>query len=110
MAFEQSQLDELAHQCEQVSIHTEGQNDFVLLSQLQLETDGRAVVMDALLCPSAHTGYSTRLFLSEQVPGKGNNWKQHQILGRNWHTWSWNQVPETQRLVQILASHLRALV
>jgi hypothetical protein len=110
MEFEQSQLDELIRQCGQVDIHAEGQNHFILLSKLQFETDGKTVTVDALLCPSAHSGYATRLFLSEQIPSKGNNWNQHQILGRNWHTWSWRDISETQRLAQILAGHLKALI
>ncbi len=110
MEFEQSQLDELVCQCDRVDIHTEGQNHFILLSNLQFETDGKTVTMDALLCPSSHTGYATRLFLSEQILNRGNNWNQHQILGRNWFTWSWRDISESQRLAQILAGHLKALI
>ena len=111
MEFEQSQLNELIPQCEQVEIHNEGQSHFVLLSKLQFETDGETVTLDALLCPSAHTGYATRLFLSKQILNKGHlNWSQHQILGQNWHTWSWSNISESQRLAQILAGHLKALI
>ena len=65
--------------------------------------------LDALLCPEQHGGYSTRLFLSEPISGRGNNWSTHTILSRTWHTWSWNQVAINQRLAEILAQHLRAL-
>src|SRR5580658_4917001 len=63
---------------------------------------------DALLCPQQHSGYPTRLFLSRMVPGKGQNWKLHTLLGRAWHACSWNDVPANQRLAEILAQHLRA--
>ena len=65
--------------------------------------------LQALLCPEAHSGYSTRLFLSAAIPGRGNNWSTHTILGRTWYTWSWNNVSAHQRLAEILAQHLRAL-
>jgi len=65
--------------------------------------------LDGLLCPQQHGGYTTRLFLSVIIPGKGNNWSTHTILSRTWHTWSWNNVPADQRPAEILAQHLRAL-
>ncbi len=65
--------------------------------------------LDGLLCPQLYGGYTTRLFLSAAVPGKGSNWSTHTILGRLWHTWSWNNVPANQRPAEMLAQHLRAL-
>ena len=65
--------------------------------------------LDGLLCLQQHSGYTTRLFLSAVIPGKGNNWSTHTILSRTWHTWSWNNVPANQRPAEILAQHLRAL-
>jgi hypothetical protein len=63
---------------------------------------------EALLCVQQHGGYTTRLFLSKPVSGKGANWSTHQILGRTWHTWSWNNVPANIRPAQILRGHLEA--
>lgn len=54
-------------------------------------------------------GYTTRLFLSKPVPGKGQNWTEQRILDRTWHTWSLNNVSPNDRLAQVLANHLRAL-
>jgi len=67
--------------------------------------------VDALLRPDQVTsdGYITRLFLSQPVDGKGQNWQQFRILDRSWHTWSWNNVSPSGRLAQIIAGHLRAL-
>jgi hypothetical protein len=65
-------------------------------------------VLDGLLCLQQHAGYTTRLFLSAEVLGKGNNWSSHQILGKTWYTWSWNNVPANLRPAEILLGHLRA--
>jgi hypothetical protein len=75
----------------------------------KLKLPGGDTVVEALLCPQQHGGYATRLFLSSPVPGKGANWSVHQILGKAWHTWSWNGVPSTLRPLQILLGHLDAL-
>jgi hypothetical protein len=66
-------------------------------------------VLDALLCLRPHGGYTTRLFLSAQVVGRGTNWSAHHILGRTWYTWSWNNVPGSGRPAEVLADHLQAL-
>lgn len=79
---------------------------YVLIPGLRLPNGD---VVEGLLQPQAGNGYSTRLFLPNEVPGKGQNWKPLRILERNWVSWSWNNVPETDRLVQILAQHLSAL-
>jgi hypothetical protein len=65
-------------------------------------------IVDGLLCVQQHGGYTTRLFLSVPVHGKGQNWTTHVILSRTWHTCSWNNVPANQRPAEILAQHLRA--
>src|SRR5205807_2229068 len=60
---------------------------YVYLPQLRLSC--APAPLDALLCIQQHSGYATRLFLSAQIQGKGNNWSSHQILGKTWYTWSW---------------------
>lgn len=79
---------------------------YILLPKLKLPC--APGVVDALLCIQQHGGYTTRLFLSQQVSGKGANWSCHQIIGRPWWTWSWNNVPADIRPAEILAGHLRA--
>jgi hypothetical protein len=64
--------------------------------------------VEALLCTQQHGGYTTRLFLSQPASGKGTNWSPHQIFGKTWHTWSWNNVPANIRPAEILRCHLDA--
>jgi hypothetical protein len=87
----------------------EGGLFYVFLPALKISTAGQILELDALLCPQLRDGYATRLFLSQAVPDRGNNWTTHQILGRTWCTWSWNNVSASQRPAQILAGHLVAL-
>lgn len=88
---------------------------FVLLPQLKVEVGETVKTLDALLAVTLHSGYSTRLFLTEQISerstigGNSANWSNHQILGRNWWTWSWNGVSADLPWIQILLAHLRAL-
>ena len=108
----QENLDELRKICAGEKVMQEGGIDYVFLHQLEIITSQGAYQMDALLCPSQHpSGYMTRLFLAEPLIGSGqsNNWTEHRILERNWHCWSWQNVPATQSPAQILAAHLRAL-
>lgn len=87
----------------------DGAIDYVFLPWFKVQVAGTERVLDCLLCPVQHGGYTTRLFLSERLNHRGQNWSVHNILGREWHTWSWNNVPPTLPLVQILLSHLGAL-
>jgi hypothetical protein len=80
-----------------------------LISLPRLKLPCAPGVADALLAITQHSGYATRLFLSEPAPGKGTNWTVHQILGRKWHTWSWKDVSANLRPLEILRLHLRAL-
>jgi hypothetical protein len=101
------EIEELQFICPSAREMSEGGVDYVFLPGLKVPGSGRA--LDALLCPQQHSGYTTRLFLSEVIPGKGQNWRSHTILSRVWHSWSWNNVPANQRAAEILAQHLRAL-
>ena len=82
---------------------------YIYLPKLKVDTGGATVETDALLCLNQHSGYPTRLFLAQQIAGKGGNWTTHGILGRQWHTWSWNYVAADQPALSILGNHLRAL-
>lgn len=108
----QEHLDGLRKVCSGAEIMHDGGIDYIFLPQLTIIVSKVAHKIDALLCPSQHpSGYMTRLFLSAQFQGSGqsNNWNQFRILERNWHSWSWQNVPSTQAPTQILAAHLRAL-
>lgn len=87
----------------------EGGRTYVFMPALKLPSGCTPPQIDALLCLSEHSGYSTRLFLKEPVSGRGQNWTSHVILGKSWHTWSWNYIPASLRPLAILAEHLRGL-
>jgi len=103
------QLRTLAAMCPGASVIPEAGIDYVFLPSLKLTVGSEERMVDALLCPAQHGGYSTRLFLAQSVPERGQNWTSHVICGRTWQTWSWNQVPAELTLPQILLAHLRAL-
>lgn len=87
----------------------EGSQPYVFIPQLAVSVGDCTRHMDGLLCPGQHGGYSSRLFLAESVIERGANWTHHNILGRLWHTWSWNGVSADLPLVQMLLAHLGAL-
>ena len=111
MNLSDDKLASLREICPEASFLSDGGKDYIVLPNLKISTDGKLIVMDALLRPGEHSGYSTRLFLAEPLPsrGRGGGWTVHSICGRTWHTWSWRDVPETLPLCQILLEHLWAL-
>lgn len=105
-------LDGLRAIFPKATVMREGGIDYIFLPCITVQTNLGNHSLDALLCPTAHpTGYMTRLFLAMPLPGCGqsNNWGQFRILERDWHSWSWQNVPATLSPAQILAAHLRAL-
>lgn len=103
------QLNPLRYICSDPQIMTEGGVEYVLLPKLKMQSDGVEHLLDGLLCPTQLRGYTTKLFLSKSFPRKAANWTVHQILGRQWHTWSWQGVPGDLPLLQMLLCHLDAL-
>ena len=101
-------LSELQFVCEGAREICEGVQVYIHLAALKLPDGCNLKEVEALLCVSPHSGYPTRLFLA-QPAGRGANPSTHCILGRTWHTWSWNNVPNTLRPVEILVEHLRGL-
>ena len=104
--IDEDNLSELQGIYPKAKVLTEGSYQYVHIPVLAISA---GVKTEALLCPQLRDGYATRLFLSSPIPDKGQNWTQHQILGRSWHSWSWQGVPADQRLVQILLGHVKAL-
>ncbi|PWT71109.1 MAG: hypothetical protein C5B46_08695 [Proteobacteria bacterium] len=104
-----AQLADLRVICERPERLVEGGIAYIFLPGIKIIAAGMTRVMDALLCPGPHNGYLSRLFLSEPVAQRGANWTQWQILGRTWHTWSWQNVPANLPLIQMVLEHLRAL-
>lgn len=109
MTIPAEQVEALNGLCEAAEVMREGAQEIVYLTKLRIRVgDGRHVV-DAVLWPGLHAGYTTRLFLSQPFPAKARNWTVHQILGRPWHSWSWQGVPANLPLPQMLLCHLDAL-
>jgi hypothetical protein len=102
-------LKELAELCGEAKEISESGQVYIYLARLTLRVGSQPKQLEALLCPHSRDGYATRLFLSEPVLGRGNNWSVHRILDRTWHTWSWNGVSSQLRPTEILAEHIRAL-
>lgn len=111
----EDQLKSLIDIYPKANLVTENSTQFVYLPELKIAVGDSIKTLNALLCPSPHSGYSTRLFLSEQItewPTIGSqpaNWSAHTILSKTWHTWSWQGVSESLPLVQMLLAHLGAL-
>jgi hypothetical protein len=105
MPFSNEDIEEVRQICQGAQEMAEGGFSYVFLPNLKLPCPPGCV--DGLLCPQPHTSYTTRLFLSAIVPGKGVHWTTHTILSRTWHTPSWKDVASNQRPAEILAQHLR---
>jgi hypothetical protein len=100
------QMQELLDLCGDAREMSESGKPFIYFSKLKLPC---GVEVEGLLCPENHSGYATRLFLSQVISGRGSNWTTHYILGKTWYSWSWKDVDSRLRLAQMLAEHLRAL-
>lgn len=82
--------------------------EFVVLPGLKVPVNGNCTVLDGLLCPDPIHGYVSRLFLSQKIEGKGQNWNQYVIGGRSWWAPSWQNVDSSLPLPQMLLAHLDA--
>ena len=107
--IQENQMSPLISLCPEAVVMADSGINYIYLPKLKVMSANISHTTDALLCPVKHGGYTTRLFLSTRIPGRGNNWSVHTILGRTWHTWSWNNVPDTLTPTQILSAHMRAL-
>jgi hypothetical protein len=90
-------------------IWDEGGRPLVYLPGMPVQHNGGVVTVDSLLSPREHSSYTTRLFLSQPFPNRGQNWTMHQIMGRAWHAMSFNNVPASLPWTEILATHLGQL-
>jgi hypothetical protein len=104
------ELAELRDICPGATPATDGPLSLVLLPKLIVTSNNGPIEVEyGVLCLTEHEGYKTRLFLSQPFPTKGQNWKVYTILGRPWHCCSWQGVPQSQSLLQILLQHLQVL-
>ena len=111
MSISAEQLEAARVVYSDAAVLRDGPYEFLFIPRLLIRVGAGDRLVDALLCPERHAsgGYPTRLFLSEPIPYPGTaNWRQDSIGGRTWHTWSWDRVPPSDCLLQVLAAHLRA--
>lgn len=88
----------------------EGGVPVVLLRQCAFRAvDGADMRMDLLLHPSAHSGYTTRLFFERAIRERAGNWNQHRVVDREWWAPSWQNVQANLSWPSMLCAHLRAV-
>ncbi|MBW4053710.1 MAG: hypothetical protein HIU85_20065 [Proteobacteria bacterium] len=94
----------------EVRFMIEGERRLIFLGKLHFQVNGTEKVMDAVLCLNHNNPtYPTKLYLAEKL-GCGLNWNEAaSLLGRNWFTFSWRDVPSNQSPIEILAAHLAPL-
>jgi hypothetical protein len=110
MPFPDDQVEELGEICPGMQQYEEAGIPYFFLPMLRTPDGCSPERVDALLCPTAHHSYTSRLFFAERITSpQSRNWSTTaRIMERNWHAISWN-IPETNlRLAQILALQLRA--
>ena len=111
MAFAADDIAELIQLFTRVQQAEEGGFTYFLLLDVALPEGCTPATLDALLCPMARDGYSSRLFLSQQIAhrGPGTNWNavNVRLLERNWFAVSW-RVRAALRLAQLVRGHLDA--
>jgi hypothetical protein len=111
LAEPDAQLRSIAALCDgEVSFRTDGWRRLIYMQGLRFYVGGTEQKMDALLCLNHdNPTYPTKLYLAEKIGG-GVNWNETAyLLGRNWRTFSWRDVPAGQPHIEILAAHLAAL-
>ena len=110
MEFSAEQLQELRELCPGAQPCGEGGVPYIFLPELNMPEGCSPAQVDALLCPTAHHGYTSRLFLAQRISSpQSRNWStQARILERTWYAISWKFEQPNLRLAQILALQLRA--
>ena len=106
MNFPQDQIDELKKVTSSISITVEGGYTYLLLEKLKLPDGCTPTEVDALLCPTPHTGYLSRLFFAEKITNI--NWTTNiRVLERNWFAISWQTDSLNLQLLEQVMIHLK---
>jgi len=108
----QDQIDELKGMYSGLGLIEEAGVQYILIQRLVLPQGCGPGVVDALLCPTARDGYSSRLFFAQMITcPKPLNWNANGIrIGEaNWHAFSYKIGASASRLAQMVSSHLTAL-
>lgn len=109
----QDQIDELKGLYSGLSLIEDAGMHYFLIPNLVLPKGWAPERLDVLLCPTARDGYSSRLFFAQRITGPRQlNWNANgvRIGEKNWHAFSYRIGASAQRLAQMVASHLTALV
>ena len=108
MNFEADQISELKLLAPELRVAQEGGYTFIHITNLRMPEGCTPDTVNALLCPEPRDGYSSRLFLSEQVINRpGLNWNGNiRVLEQNWFAISWQTQPG-HRLADMLIFHLK---
>jgi len=111
MNYPEDQVEELKQICPGARPCEEGGVPYFFLPGLRLPEGCSPEQVDALLCPTSHHGYTSRLFFAERVATpQSRNWSTTaRLFERSWHAISWSFTQANMRLAQILAVQLRAL-
>ena len=112
MAFDESQITELKHYYPDIVSVNEGGTAFILIRNLKLPKGCTPEIVNALLCPSPRDGYTSRLFLSQQIAhaGQGKNWNAAGVViaGQKWWAVSWKTGQANLRFLGMVIAHLLA--
>jgi len=106
------QIQELKRYCDELRSGEEGGVKLYLLKNLRLPANCRPQTCDALLAPTQHNGYPSRLYFATQIQGPfSRNWNFNgRVLEQNWHAFSFTVAATGLSLVDILKNHLAGLV
>jgi hypothetical protein len=95
-----------------ITTFTEGGQRYVHLPLLRLPDGCNPAATAALICMDTRDGYPTRLFFAQPIASRTSlNWRPTTaIAGKQWYSFSWNNVPSSTRPVEVLIGHLTAFV
>lgn len=108
----EEQIRELKPYCEELHSGEDAGVKLYLLKNLRLPASCTPEVCDALLAPTHHNSYPSRLYFATQIQGPfSRNWNFNgRILEQNWRAFSFTVATEGLSLVEILKCHLAGLV
>ena len=106
------QIQELKRYCAEVHLGEEGSTKLYILKSLVLPSKCTPATCDALLCPTHHNSYPSRLYFATKIDGPfARNWNFNgHILTHNWSAFSFTVVPDGLSLAEVLRRHLTGLV
>lgn len=110
MDFSEDEINNLKIVAPDLKSIQEGGYTYFYIENLQLPEGSKPEVVEALLCPTTHSGYPCRLFFSSKISGgPQRNWNGNlRAIGKNWFAISW-KTRTGLTLIEMLSIHLKAL-